>query len=74
MNTGIIYHDFQTANNPAAPQAPAVLTASVLEKGRRRAKTLTGINTALNTTCLVLCGACIGVSVFVLGCIMMMGL
>lgn len=74
MTKGIIYHDFQASGNRTAPESTAVLTASVLEKGRRRAKTLTNINTAVNTTCLVLCGACIGVSVFVIGCIVMMGI
>ena len=73
MNTGIIYHDFQAANRPA-PKSTAVLTASALDKGRRRAKTLTGINTALNTACVALCGACIGVSVLIIGCIVMMGM
>lgn len=73
MTTGIIYHDFQADARPAKPAPAAVLTAPILEKGRRRAKTWARVNTAVNGACLALCGACIGVSVFILGCIMVLG-
>lgn len=64
MISNIIYHDFRSKNpQPTTETASkASLTAAVLKKGRR----LAAINSALNITCVALCGACIGVSILVL--------
>ena len=65
MTSRIIYHDFQSDEPTCAkaePVSPVSLTAAVLSKGRR----LYRINSALNITCVALCGACIGISVLIL--------
>lgn len=61
MTQRIIYHDFQ---KETAPQG-VVLTASMLEKGRR----LAAINHGLNIACITVCGVCLAISVFVFGAI-----
>lgn len=64
MTSRIIYHDFRSKNpRPTTKPASKVsLTAAVLKKGRR----LAAINSALNITCITLCGACIGVSLLII--------
>lgn len=65
MTSNVIYHDFTRgrAATPALQNSGAVkLQASVLEKGRRAVKW----NNGLGCACVLLCGACIGVSALVL--------
>ena len=71
MKTGIIYHNFRQ-NEPTTPtaQPTLVLTASMLKKGRRRLRLWDDVSAAINTACVLLCGACIGVSILVLTAIM----
>ena len=54
MTSKIIYHNFQNPNAPASQKAPAIVRASAR------------INTALNTTCIFLCGTCVGISILAL--------
>lgn len=65
MAPRIIYHDF-TQKADRTPETTVFLTASVLEKGRRLAKTAANVNAALNTACIFLCGACAAVSIGIL--------
>lgn len=67
MTNSIIYHNFQ--NTAAATNASAsqvVLTAPMLEKGRRVAKTVSRVNAAANAACMFLCGACSAVGLLIL--------
>ena len=69
MTSGIIYHDFSgkdTGNTGQTQETTLYLTAGLLAKGRRIAK----INQNLQILCLVLCGACVGVSGMIL-CMLM---
>lgn len=65
MTYRMIQHDFRK-NASVAPVAEETsnvsLTAALLKKGRN----LAAVNHGLNMTCLALCGACIGVSVWIL--------
>ena len=63
MPARVIYHNFQQANTP---EPTIVLTAPTLAKGRRFVKAFENINTAINAACLILCGACAGISLFIL--------
>ena len=72
MKTGVIYHEFrQMEPTVPTPEPALVLTAAVLKKGRRRLRLWEDISAAINTTCVLLCGACIGVSVLVFTAIML---
>ena len=65
MTSNIIYHDFSGKNTISTmpQQGPTILlTAPLLEKGRRLAK----INHTLHVACVALCGVCIGVSGMIL--------
>ncbi len=67
MTNSIIYHNFQ--NTEAAAKAPAsgvVLTAPILEKGRRVAKFVIRVNAVANAACMFLCGACSAVGLVIL--------
>ena len=54
MTSKIIYHNFQNTDVPASQKAPGIVRAA------------THINTALNTTCIFLCGTCVGISILAL--------
>ena len=60
MTSNIIYHDFSNTT------PGLVLTAKVLEKGRRKLKTWAGINTVLRVACISLNALCIACSLFTL--------
>lgn len=63
MTKQVIYHDFRRSTSPALePESTVILTASLLTKGRRWFKAWESLNAAIYGACLVLCGACIGVS------------
>ena len=63
MATNIIYHDFRNTNTPV----PSVmLTAPLLNKGRRLIKAVDTINAAIIATCIFLCGICSAVSILIL--------
>ncbi len=62
MTQKIIYHDFRES----VTEPNMALTAQILSKGRRLAKTLTQLNNAMNVTCIFLCGACSAVSLMIL--------
>ncbi len=63
MTTGIIYHDFRSNNNP---QPTIVLTARILQKGRRLIKAVATINAALYAGCIFLCGGCVTLGLCIL--------
>ena len=62
MTQQVIYHDFQKKRE----QTGVALTGPLLAKGRRLMKSVGRINTALNASCVFLCGACSAVSLVVL--------
>lgn len=65
MENRVIYHDFGAHPQTEKP-AGLLLTATVLEKGRRRIHTIATINVAVYTACAALCGACTAVSIGIL--------
>ena len=67
MTNRIIYHDFQQHQNLRSHPEPAtLLTARVLVKGRRWHRFWNRIPSAVDTTCLALCGAVVALSLYVL--------
>lgn len=77
MTSRMIYHDFQS-NTPVStmtePVPTTALTAHVLAKGRRRAKLLAGIDTAVKVACIALNAVCTGVGLYVIFYIMTAGM
>ena len=59
MASNIIYHDFSNTN-----ATRLVLTAQVLEKGRRKLKTWASVNAVLRLACISLNALCIACSLF----------
>lgn len=62
MTSRMIYHDFRSNDLKTKPTSKVSLTAAVLAKGRR----LAAVNHGLNIACVTLCGACIGISMWIL--------
>lgn len=60
MTYRIIYHDFR------AMDQTTTLTAALLSKGRRWRKFWVGLHKATEAACLLLCGAGIGLSIYVI--------
>ena len=62
MRSPAVYHDFGNRNSTIPAPSAVCLTAELLEKGRR----LAAFNHGMRIACAVLCGGCIGVSVWIL--------
>ena len=58
MTSNIIYHDFSNTTTGL------VLTAKILEKGRRKLKTWASVNAVLRVACISLNALCIACSLF----------
>lgn len=68
MTPRVIYHDFrQESSSVFAPEpGSTVLTASVLNKGRRLLKFTARVSSVVTAACIFLCGACTAAGLLVL--------
>lgn len=63
MTSNIIHHDFQNSRHTSSPRD---IAAQKIYKARRLMKLTATINSAINTACVFLCGACMAASLLIL--------